>query len=330
MIVGNNSDWDVVSDGSESHCYWPDSKDDDAASLLGAVNHQKNEFGGTEEVAVEYLPDLCCETGGLDQEAEIVPEMTLLRERCPRNDEDDVKMNVIDDDETWVDGGELTSSSSSPKFMGTCQQFEGPSQPFSSDDITEWQPQTAPTQHPQLLDAAFHRMSSVIAVLLHALDSPEAATLKRSHTPILSCQLRDLQCLAKHPEATPQLIFALTNLVSAIQNSLKSLPSVDESFHFPAEKEDVPVWSGTMRSENAAAAPHSKSRSFVFHEEDTIPPLLHTSGRRGAISLESPLPEFRRSLYSPEMERSVLEPKAWRDLSNATKAASPSVRDVPS
>ena len=327
-MVDDNSDWDIVLDGSESHCYRPDSRDDDDnTSLPGAMNDQKNGSGGTEEeVDFESLPDLCFQTGGLDEETETAPEMALLRERCPRNDRDLVNLNVIDDDETWVDAGGFTSSSSS---LDTCQRLAGPPQPFTSDDITESQPQTTPTQPPQLLDTVIHHMSSIIATLLRALDSPEGATLKKSHIPILSCQLRDLQCLAKHPEATPQVIFALTNLASAIQNSLKTLPSVEESFRFPAEKEDVPAWARTIGSENFAAAPYSRSRSFVFHEEDTAAPLWRTPHRRGAISLESPLPEFQMSLCSPEMEHSILEPKAWRDLHSVTKAVSPSVRGVP-
>ena len=325
MIVGDNSAWDAASDVWESDGYWQDSDCvDDTTRLLGDVHDKKNGSDGTEEdVNVESLPILRHKTGGLNEEAEIVPEMTWLRDRLLRPDEDDVNMVIMDDDDKTRFVREEFTSHSSPTFMATCKQFEELPLPFSSHYISELRRQTAATQLPHLVNAAFHQMSSIITPLLRALDSPEAAVLKRFYTPILSRKLHDLQRLTRHPECTPELFFVLTNLVSVIQNSLKNLPSVEESFLPRAEKEDVPTFLRTMESENVAATPHSRSPSFVFDEEDMMTPPSHAPRRRGAISLESPLPEFRRSLYSPEMEDSVLKPKAWRNFGCGTNDLSP-------
>jgi hypothetical protein len=149
-------------------------------------------------------------------------------------------------------------------------------------------------------------MSATITALLDQLSSspPEKARV----TPVLAHQLRELQRLKDHPDASRSLKFTLGNLISVIEekiaeNSAEQRPALSQtsliqpiSRTFPSFTPRVPTAdAGMTRTESS----RGRGTSLAVEEGDAVEPPAYTPRRRGAISLDSGRPRLPDKIPNP-------------------------------
>jgi hypothetical protein len=303
------SDWDVVSDGSESDVYWPDSDvEDDTTRLLGAVN-------GRMEDEVESLASEKTGTVLLDGEGESESE----EEEGSTSDDDSEEEDYDDDgeegdseeedDEEQDDSDDETQVASDSEETSVDTEFTPPStaQPLTPSELALFnriQTMVAQQQSahripspslPDIVNSAFHTMCTTITALLDHLSSspPEKVRV----TPVLTQQLRELQRLKDHPDARGSLKFTLGNLISVIEEKIAENPAEKHL----AETETSPVqpisrtFSGFTRVDEGMGGTEcsgGRGGSLAVEEGDAVEPPAYTPRRRGAISLDSGRPRL--------------------------------------
>jgi hypothetical protein len=295
MIVSDNSDWDVISDGSESDIYWPGSDvDDDSASLLVTANGNMDKSQTTPDQKMEDVNSVGRDVSG----AVGLDEHEHERAQEARTSDDDEYYD--DDAETHVGGDDdeiFVSASSPPRETPEAANRQNIPREAPRQQLTPSVPNVFPPG-PQLPQAAIGTLSAMlctIRLLFDSLGNPNAKTMVKG---CMIEQLRRLQRLRRDPTAPYLLVDTIDQTISAIQIGLHMPVDVPPTPRVGPVGSDLPAWRRTMGSENVIR--HPRAPSFAFDEEEDVnvgPPFFYTPRRRGAISLESPLPVRRFPTY---------------------------------